>query len=249
MAHRCACCALVFMLALVASACSPVRYGLDYDREVEFTKLSTFGLMLPNAEEREALSLVSPFLERRLERALRDEMEARGYEESLDGQPDFWIAAYPVLPPLESADGPTTSTFPAPARPPVNVSVGFSVGTPFLPGMWGFPYHTAFRPYGGSHFGYGFGAPTFGFGVQSFGGYGPVGIPSRGTAAPGTIVIDVTDGRTEELVWQGWAEDGLQDAPSGDSLSEYVGYLVERILEGFPPRRAEAKATLDPGTW
>jgi len=236
MAHRHACRAPVIMLALMASACSPVRYGMDYDHEVEFTELATFGLMLPNDEESEALGRVSPFLERRLERALRDEMVARGYQEGADGQPDFWIAAYPVLPPLESVEGIATSTYPLTVRPPVNVSVGFSVGTPFLPGMWGFPYHAAFRPYHGrSYFGYGFGAPTFAFGVQSFGGYGPVGVPSRGTAAPGTIVIDVTDGQTQELVWQGWAEDALQDAPSGDGLSDYVGLLVERILEGFPP--------------
>ena len=236
MAHRHVRFAPVIVLALIASACSPVRYGLDYDREVEFAGLSTFGVMLPNDEESEALARVSPFLGRRLERALRDEMVARGYEESPDGQPDFWIAAYPVLPPLASVEGTAAPIDPGPVWPPVNVSVGFSVGTPFLPGTWGYPYHAAFSPYfGGPYLGFGYGGPAFTFGIQSFGGYGPVGVPSRGTAAAGTLVIDVTDGQTEELVWQGWAEDALQDAPSGDGLSDYVGPLVERILEGFPP--------------
>jgi hypothetical protein len=211
-----------------------VHYGADFDSQAGFADLQTYAVMLPNEEERAALAGISPFLERRLERALHNEMDARGYSEATEGDPDFWISAFPVLPPQVATESGGTSGFAVPTSPAtnVNVSFGFAVGSPWgYPGAFGFPYH-GFWPY------HGFGAvayPTFGFGVQSFGGYGLAGPSGGGASYPGTIIVEVIDARSDDLVWQGWAENALQEAPEPRYLDEYVDEVVKKILRGFPP--------------
>jgi hypothetical protein len=66
------------------------------------------------------------------------------------------------------------------------------------------------------------------------GGYGPVVIDS-GDRKPSTLVIDVIDTASGDLVWQGLAKGALQDMPSGDELDAYVDQVVGRTLQGFPP--------------
>lgn len=228
---------LAFALAgLSLAACSSVQYGADYDSQVSFSQVETYGIMTPNEEESDLLRQVSPFLERRLERAVHEEMTSRGLVQNTDGTPDVWVSAYPVLPsPID-----VESAIPLGAQPNTQVSFGLSLGPAYVtPGVWGFPYHHVAPPLGFGGYGYGAGCcafPAIGFGIQSFGGYGP-GIPGTGVSRAGTLVVEVLDGESQELVWQGWAENALQEAPESRYLDEYVQDLVSRVMQSFPPVR------------
>jgi uncharacterized protein YceK len=50
-----------------------------------------------------------------------------------------------------------------------------------------------------------------------------------------TIVLDVIDASTDEVVWRGWATTDLDTNPSPDRVSYYVERAVAKILDEFPP--------------
>ncbi len=50
----------------------------------------------------------------------------------------------------------------------------------------------------------------------------------------GTLVVDIFDARTNELIWRGWAEDALDDNPKPEKVQMYVSEAVGKILERFP---------------
>ena len=53
----------------------------------------------------------------------------------------------------------------------------------------------------------------------------------------GTLVLDIIDVRTEEVIFRGWARKSLHSDPSPEKVRMYVTEAVEEILEDFP--RAE----------
>jgi len=237
---------LVVGVALASTACATVQYRSDYDHEADFVQLETYGWMLPTEEEQQELDRISPFLERRLTRALDRELTDRGYVETTDGNPDFWVSAYPVVPVSDEADDGSTGSVRPVRTSSVAVSVGFGGGGFCCPGFYGAPYAPFAYPYGG--FGYPryggypgyFGYPGFGVGFYSVGGFG--GYPYRGYGypmsaagfAPGTITVDVTDGRSDELVWRGWAEGALFEPVSPEQLADFIDEVVGKIMRDFP---------------
>ncbi len=50
-----------------------------------------------------------------------------------------------------------------------------------------------------------------------------------------TIVLDVIDAKTYEVVWRGWATADLDANPTPDRVSYYVERAIARILDEFPP--------------
>lgn len=51
----------------------------------------------------------------------------------------------------------------------------------------------------------------------------------------GTIVLDVIDARTNQLIWRGWAQDSLGDAlVNRDKMAKEVQEAVSRIMARFP---------------
>jgi hypothetical protein len=74
--------------------------------------------------------------------------------------------------------------------------------------------------YGGRYFGYGYGA---GFGTANM----------RPTQES-TLIIDLLDPHTEDLVWRGWA-DGIVRTRDKDRGEERLRKGVHSILEAFPP--------------
>ncbi len=230
-------------VTLATSACATVKYRTDYDREADFVQLETYGWMLPTEEEQQELARISPFLERRLTRALDRELTDRGYVETTDGDPDFWVSAYPVVPISDDADDESAAYVPR-RRPTsrVAVSVGFGGHGFCCGGFYGFPYAPFGYPYGG------FGYPRYGWypgfsvGFYSVGGhggypYGRFGYPISASAsgyAPGTLAVDVTDGRSDQLVWRGWAEGALYEPVSPEQLADFIDEVVEKIMTDFP---------------
>ena len=240
---------LVAGVTLATAACATVQYRTDYDREADFVQLETYGWMLATEQEQQELARISPFLERRLTRALDRELTDRGYVQTTDDNPDFWVSAYPVVPLEDEADDGSAGS----AQPPVRtsgvaVSVGFAGGGFCCRGFYGAPYAPFAYPYGGFGYpryggypGYG-GFPGFGVGFYSVGGSG--GYPSSGFGypisasasgyAPGTLAVDVTDGRSDELVWRGWAEGALFQPVSPEQLADFIDEVVAKIMRDFP---------------
>jgi hypothetical protein len=71
--------------------------------------------------------------------------------------------------------------------------------------------------------------------MYSLGGYGPRAEIGSGDRGPGTLVIDVLDAASGDVVWQGLAKGALLDMPPAEELDAYMDEIVRRTLEGFPP--------------
>ena len=248
------------LLVAAGAACSGITYSEDFDRDVRVAPMASWAWQPLTDAQEESLSGINPFLQRRIERAVGRELDDRGFTLVSDGPADYLVSAYALLPDRSSRPFGTStlSRFDVRARPPLTVSVGFGVGfghpyrfgSPYGFGGWGAgfwpvlnywnPYSWYLgaswgwgRPYFG-HRGYGW-SPFFGYGMYSLGGYGPRAVIGSGDRSPGTLVIDVLDAASGDVVWQGLAKGALADMPSGEELDAYVDQVVGRILQDFPP--------------
>ncbi len=149
----------------------------------------------------------------------------------------------------------------------VSVGFGFGFGHPYAFGFghpyalgfpyfgFGFPFYGFWTPYYMHPYRFRYRYPYFGFGgwgrYPGFGMYPGFGVsyttalsagyPAAESAAGlpfGTVVVDVTDAATGELVWRGWAEGALQEAPSTNQLDAYIEEIVAKIMKDFPPPSA-----------
>ena len=241
------------------TGCSSVRYSEDFDRDVQVASAATWAWQPLTSSQEQALSEISPFLQRRIERAVGQELSGRGFTLVSDAPADYLVSAYALLPPPSSRPSTAAyrSEYDVRGPAPISMSVGFGVGfghpyrvaSPYGLG-WGYgfwPVLSYWNPYSwylGARWGWGrpyFGyrsygwRPFFGYGVYSMGGYGRPAVIGSGDRGPGTLVIDVIDSATGDVVWQGLARGALLDMPSGDELDAYVEKVVGRTLEGFPP--------------
>lgn len=91
--------------------------------------------------------------------------------------------------------------------------------------------------YGYGGYGYGYsGLGFFGRGYRGL-GYGSYYGGSRVVEyVEATLVLDVVDARTNELVWRGWGTERLHRNPRPERVREFVAEAVKKILEEFPPR-------------
>ena len=97
--------------------------------------------------------------------------------------------------------------------------------------------------YGYGSYGYGgFGRYGRYGGFSGYGGYGSYGYPGAGYAGAGrvreylrvTLVLDIIDVRTEEVVFREWERKSLRSDPSAKKVRKFVTKAVEEILEDFP---------------
>ena len=251
---------VVVSLVVLGSGCSSVTYSEDFDRQVQVPASGTWAWQPLTAAQERSLAEISPFLQRRIERAVEREFSGRGFTPVSDGTSEYLVSAYALLPDRASRpwNGSTLSEYDVRVRAPVTVSVGFGVGFGH-PYRYGSPFGFGGRSYGfwpvlgywnpyswyldarwgwsRPYFGYpSYGwRPFFGYGVYSLGGYGRPSVIGSGDRGPGTLVIDVIDTASGGVVWQGLAKGALLDMPSGDELDAYVDQVVRRTLQGFPP--------------
>ena len=52
----------------------------------------------------------------------------------------------------------------------------------------------------------------------------------------GTLMIDLIDAGTKELVWRGWATGTVQENLSADEWNKRIQDAVTKIMEQYPPR-------------
>ena len=50
----------------------------------------------------------------------------------------------------------------------------------------------------------------------------------------GTLVVDLFDSRTKQLIWRGWASDALPDNPEKESKK--LNKDIEKLFKNFPPK-------------
>ena len=227
-------------IGLILGGCASVSGKSDWDREASFTDLRTFVWLEAPRDSADADDAGDPFLGRRLRRSVESVLRERGFAEGSGEAPvDFAVTAYAI--------GPSTSDAARQSYrgPGPRISFGFGVG--FAP-TWGYggwyPYCCGVgRPYfsypywGFPYWGYPFvGYP---FGVW----YPWVGLTWQPTVVyepadghlPGTLVVDVWDARTGQLIWRGWAEGALLSAPEPEDLPEFIDEAIGKIMETFPP--------------
>jgi hypothetical protein len=52
----------------------------------------------------------------------------------------------------------------------------------------------------------------------------------------GTLILDLVDARTEQLVWRGYATDTLEQNPSPEKVESRLDEAFHRMLSNYPPR-------------
>ncbi len=53
----------------------------------------------------------------------------------------------------------------------------------------------------------------------------------------GTLVLDVADARTKQIIWRGWGQSDIEGVIDDQSrMEKHVAELTKKILERFPPR-------------
>ncbi len=227
--------AVAALILALSSGCSNVKYSEDFDRQAPVPSTGTWAWHPLTEAQQRSLAQISPFLQRRIERAVEQQLGERGFVLLSEGPSEYRVSAYPILPARSVG---TVST--ARARPPVRVSVGVGFGY-VRPYAYRRPY-----PYAYGGWGRGYGWPVsywnpyvwWGWSQPYFGVWQPA-VVGTGERGPGALVIDVFDTSRGEIVWQGVADGALLNMPSGDDLDTYIDKVVRRTLQGFPPEPAD----------
>ncbi len=216
----------VLLAAAVATtgACAGVTYKSDYDPQATLTGLRTYD-WLDSADVAEELANISPFLDRRIRRAVDQSMAGIDMVLRPDEEVDVLITAVVITP-----EGSRVAVCSGPLAPceVQAVSVYMSYGYPYGYGFPG-PWHWGAYPYRAYPWGYAY-SYRIGF------GYTWIPLQSQpGGRLPGTLIIDVFDGDSQELIWRGWAEGALAGMTDSEEQQAYVDQVVGRVLEDFPP--------------
>ncbi len=199
------------ILALADCALNQVR--TDYDRHITFAQLRTYDLVDNSLGTNGDQPTISPLLERRIHNAVDSELASKGFQKVRSGAPDFRVA-YRVV---------------AEEKVTTDRSYGYS---PFY-GHHGFGHH-GFGHHGFGHHGFG----HHGFGHHGFGSY--YGSSLAREYVETTLILDIFDARTDELIWRGWASADLARNPRPEKVRKFVNAAVQKILKKFPPEELEA---------
>ena len=219
---------LAVLLPLVA--CSGIRINHDYDPQASFDQAGRYDW----ADSTDVIgdnTASGPFLERRIIRAVDHTLNDRGFVQDTVGDVDYIVTAFVMEP--APADFSSVSGGPA-----VSVSFGVGFGSPWAHGI-GYPWSWYRYPYVTRPWGYGYGPGAYSV------GFGYTWMPQQRFAdggSPGTLVVDVFDGTTGELIWRGWAEGALREAAYADDVQEYLNQTVAKILQDFPPEPADGSS-------
>ena len=235
---------LIVAVAAVLGSCRPYQVHTDYDEKVSFAEKRTFAWLdstrldpsrqdstrqdstrrQGSARQREDQTS-NPFLERRVKRAVELVMVEHGLSESESDRADLLVTAFVIGPSrqdrlasqwLGAGCGPSLSVWFGRSYP-----YGFSRrGSPwFFPGSyWRDPYGYACS----YRIGYGYGwLPLYG---------------RPGGQLAGTLVVDILDGATHEVLWRGSAEGALIDIRRSDQSQGEIDRIVREVLKEYPPK-------------
>ncbi len=207
-----------FML-LALAGCSSTRVLTDYNRGASFTHLKTYTWIDRPVDAGGKRAFDSPLLDQHIRVAVDNALARMGYQKVTSGMADFRIAHHVVT--GEKVDVSPTYTY-----------------YDYAPyGRHSYRrHHYGYRGYRGHgrlgyrhHGGYGHhrGRSHLGFGYSS-GGYAHEYLE-------GTLILDIIDAHSNEIIWRGWASKALDQDPDPKNVRMYVNKAVEKILEKFPP--------------
>ena len=240
---------LNFFAVLGLAGCATLQVRTDYDPQVSFTQLSTYDWGDREADASADPAVNSPLLERHIQDAVEGELGRMGYRKVTSDTPDFRIVYRVTADEKSRIDG----------------SSGYGY---YGYGSYGYGSHgygsSGYRSGYGS---YGYGGPyvyprssyrgSFGFSLyggrylRPFYGYPGAGYGYAGTGRVreylrGTLVLDVIDVRTDEVVFRGSATKSLHLDPDPEKVRMYVSEAVEKILKDFPSARSSGQLVAAP---
>lgn len=213
----------LLVVAGLGAACTPYRVTTDFDEAVAFGRFRTFAWM-DTATRPDTAS--NPFLERRLRRSVELVMEERGLGSAPTGQADLLVTAFVIGPTSEEVR--RSRWYSSACGPSISIWFGRRYPTGFSRRRDPWPFRS---PFWRQPWGY---ACTYrvGFGYVWF----PL-VDAPGDRLAGTLVIDVLDRESRELLWRGSAEGALPGAWHPDQPQQAdVDEIVRQVLRGFPPR-------------
>ncbi len=215
--------ALVLGSVFLAS-CSSTRIRTDYDPQAQFSDLATYSWIGGSNEDGDDSLALSPWLERHIRGVADRTLLNMGYHRLTAGEPDFRV------------DYHVTSNVETPVDPYYSNGRYFGYGSGYRGyGYGGYGYGGyGHRGFGHRGFGYrGFGHSRFGY----YGSYRPYNARLRAT-----LVLEIFDARTDELIWRGTTSTWLNVDPEPEKLREFLGEATEDILKEFPSRRGAENA-------
>ncbi len=241
---------------LVLAGCATLQVETDYDPEVSVTQLSTYDWVDTEAYATGVPAVDSPLLKRHILEAVEGKLGRMGYRRVTSEAPELrgdgegglgGIRDPKVL--SDAPDFRIAYSLITEQRSRVDGSYGYGGY-----GYGGFGYG-GFGRYGyGGPYGYSGSRYRGSFGLSLYGGrhlrpyYGSYyGYPGAGYAGrvseylEGTLVLDITDVRTEEVIFRGWATKSLDSNPSPKQVRKYVTEAVDEILEDFPRARSASR--------
>ncbi len=207
---------LSFFAVIALAGCTTLQVRTDYDPQVSLTQLSTYDWGDREADESADPAVNSPLLERHIQDAVEGELGRMGYRKVTSDTPDFRIA-YSVI---------------AEEKSRIDGSYGYGsygYGSYGFGGLYGYPRSSYRRSFGLSLYGGRYLRPYYGYPGAGYAGGGYVR-----EYLQGTLVLDITDVRTDEVIFRGWAKKSLDSDPSPEEVRRYVDKAVEEILEDFP---------------
>ena len=193
---------------LILAGCASLQVRTDYDPGASLTSLSTYDWNGGEVDAGSNPAVNNPLLGTHIRDAVESELDRMGYRKVTSGTPDFRIA-YRV-------------TTQEKARVVGSGYAGsYSYGRSYYPGRYGFRWFGGrfFSPYG------------YGYSGAGYAGAGRVREYLRST-----LVLEITDVRTGEVIWVGWASKSLDSDPRPEKVRMYVDEAVTEMLADFPPK-------------
>lgn len=220
----------VFALA----GCATLQVQTDHDPEVSLTQFSTYDWVDHEAADSGDPALDSPLLQRHIRNAVEEELGKMGYRKVRSVIPDA----------VEGEGGPGRMGDRQVKSDTPDLRIAYSViaeQKSRIDDAYGYGSYGYGGPYGYSPYSYRGGSFGFSyFGGRRFSpyyGYPGAGYAGRGRVREylrGTLVLDIIDARTEEVIFRGWAKKSLHSDPSPEKVRMYVTEAVQEILEDFP---------------
>lgn len=212
--------AVRFGTVLALFSCTPYHVRTDWDEQASFAMMRTFAWMDTATARGERAD--NPFVERRVKRAVEAVLQERGLAIASAGAADLLVTAFVIGPTRDERRATRWS----------GISCGPSLGIWFGP-RYPFGFSRRSPWYRGSYW-----RSPWGYACAYRIGYGYGWFPlydAPGRQLDGTLVIDVLDGDSHELLWRGTAEGALIDVRRSDQSQEEINAIVREVLKRFPP--------------
>lgn len=86
-----------FLGLALALACAPYTVRYDYDARASYTSLKTYDWYAASKRAKEkAQGVEDPIMDRRVKRAVEQQLLSKGFRQEATGEPDFLVTYYPV---------------------------------------------------------------------------------------------------------------------------------------------------------